>query len=66
MIRIPDTVTETLRAYQITPGRVIFLPMTVIRETVTAVEHRNGYVIVRTVEGSEFHWPGSDKVRALT
>lgn len=65
MFDIPDTVTETIRADQLTPGRIIFLPMTEHRVEVETVRVEDQYVHVDTTRGHTFKWPATDQLRAL-
>ncbi|MFF8100152.1 hypothetical protein ACF07S_10310 [Streptomyces sp. NPDC016640] len=65
MFDIPDTVTETIHAHQLTVGRVIFLPMTEHRVEVETVHVNGQYVHVDTTRGHTFMWPATERLRAL-
>lgn len=65
MLDIPGTVTETVRADQLTPGRIIFLPMTEHRVEVETVRLDGRYVHVDTTCGHAFMWLATDRLRAL-
>lgn len=65
MFDIPDTVTETIRADQLTAGRIIFLPMTGHRVEVETVRINGRYVHVDTTRGHAFMWLATDRLRAL-
>lgn len=67
MTKIPDTVTQTIRADELTVGQVLFTPMygPAAMETVTRISRHSGYVSVTTDRTDSYMWPGSDTVRVL-
>lgn len=69
MADVPETVTEHVRACDLTPGRVIFVQTSTWAETVTGVVLTHGYVNVYTNEtGPEscYQWQAHKPIRALT
>jgi hypothetical protein len=65
----PDTVTEHIRADQLTPGRTIFVLTSTWAETVQRVDSAHGYVNVYTDQtGPEacYQWQAHEPIRSLT
>ena len=65
MADIPETVTETVRADELTPGRTIFVATSTWAEKVERVEVTHGYVNVYTDQTICYQWPAETQIRAL-
>lgn len=68
MADVPETVTEHVRADELTPGRVIFVLTSTWAETVQRVDSMHGYVNVYTSQtgpDSCYQWQAHEPIRAL-
>lgn len=65
MAEVPETVTETVRADELTAGRTIFVLTSTWAEKVERVEVAHGYVNVYTDQTSCYQWQAHEPIRTL-